>query len=197
MIAYIRGILAEKTPAKAIIEAGGVGYEILIPVSTYDSLPRTGAEAKLLICHILREDDELLFGFGSKAEKEMFLKLTSVSGVGPKSALAIISGSSIGELSLAISTSNAKRISSIKGIGKKTAEKICIELKYKVNAIEALASAGNKGKSENAPVIRDAILALTALGFSEENANIMVSKAIAGKTDVPNVETIIRLALGS
>lgn len=197
MIAYIRGILAEKTPAKAIIEAGGVGYEILIPVSTYDSLPRTGEEAKLLICHIIREDDELLFGFGSKAEKEMFLKLTSVSGVGPKSALAIISGSSIGELSLAISTGNAKRISSIKGIGKKTAEKICIELKDKVNAIEALASAGNKGKSENAPVIRDAILALTALGFSEENANIMVSKAIAGKTDVPNVETIIRLALGS
>lgn len=197
MIAYIRGMLAEKTPAKAIIEAGGVGYEILIPVSTYDSLPRTGEEAKLLICHIIREDDELLFGFGSKAEKEMFLKLTSVSGVGPKSALAIISGSSIGELSLAISTGNAKRISSIKGIGKKTAEKICIELKDKVNAIEALASAGNKGKSENAPVIRDAILALTALGFSEENANIMVSKAIAGKTDVPNVETIIRLALGS
>ena len=197
MIAYIRGILAEKTPAKAIIEAGGVGYEILIPVSTYDSLPRTGEEAKLLICHIIREDDELLFGFDSKTEKEMFLKLTSVSGVGPKSALAIISGSSIGELSLAISTGNAKRISSIKGIGKKTAEKICIELKDKVNAIEALASAGNKGKSENAPVIRDAILALTALGFSEENANIMVSKAIAGKTDVPNVETIIRLALGS
>ena len=197
MIAYIRGMLAEKTPAKAIIEAGGVGYEILIPVSTYDSLPRTGEEAKLLICHIIREDDELLFGFGSKAEKEMFLKLTSVSGVGPKSALAILSGSSIGELSLAISTGNAKRISSIKGIGKKTAEKICIELKDKVNAIEALASAGNKGKSENAPVIRDAILALTALGFSEENANIMVSKAIAGKTDVPNVETIIRLALGS
>ena len=197
MIAYIRGMLAEKTPAKAIIEAGGVGYEILIPVSTYDSLPRTGEEAKLLICHIIREDDELLFGFGSKAEKEMFLKLTSVSGVAPKSALAIISGSSFGELSLAISTGNAKRISSIKGIGKKTAEKICIELKDKVNAIEALASAGNKGKSENAPVIRDAILALTALGFSEENANIMVSKAIAGKTDVPNVETIIRLALGS
>ena len=143
MIAYIRGMLAEKTPAKAIIEAGGVGYEILIPVSTYDSLPRTGEEAKLLICHIIREDDELLFGFGSKAEKEMFLKLTSVSGVGPKSALAIISGSSIGELSLAISTGNAKRISSIRGIGKKTAEKICIELKDKLNAIEALASAGN------------------------------------------------------
>lgn len=197
MIAYIKGELAEKTPAKAIIEAGGVGYEILIPVSTYDSLPRTGEEAKLLICHVIREDDEILFGFGSKAEKEMFIKLTSVSGVGPKSALAIISGSSIGDLSLAISTGNSKRISSIKGIGKKTAEKICIELKDKVNAIEALASANNKGGNANAPIIRDAILALTALGFSEENANIMVSKAITGKKEIPNAETIIRLALSS
>ena len=102
------------------------------------SFAREGGEVKLLAWHCVREDDELLFGFATKEEREMFLKLTQVSGVGPKIALAILSGSSIGELSLAIASGNAKRISSIKGVGKKTAEKICVELKDKVNAIEAM-----------------------------------------------------------
>ena len=136
MIAYIRGVLSEKAPDRVVIEAGGVGYELLIPVSSFDRLPREGGEVKLLVWHCVREDDEMLFGFATKEEREMFLKLTQVSGVGPKIALAILSGSSIGELSLAIASGNAKRISSIKGVGKKTAEKICVELKDKVNAIE-------------------------------------------------------------
>ena len=128
----------------------------------------------------------------------MFLKLTQVSGVGPKIALAILSGSSIGELSLAIASGNAKRISSIKGVGKKTAEKICVELKDKVSALAALAanSRGGGGDSK-APVIRDAILALTSLGFSEEVANKMVSKVLASDPAVKDAETLIRLALSS
>ena len=140
MIAYVRGTLAEKGPDRVVIEAGGVGYELLIPVSTFDRLPREGGDAKLLAWHCVREDDEMLFGFATKEEREMFLKLTQVSGVGPKIALAILSGSSIGELSLAIASGNAKRISSIKGVGKKTAEKICVELKDKVSALAALAA---------------------------------------------------------
>ena len=110
MIAYIRGTLAEKGPDRVVIEAGGVGYELLIPVSTFDRLPREGGEVKLLAWHCVREDDEMLFGFATKEEREMFLKLTQVSGVGPRIALAILSGSSIGELSLAIASGNAKRI---------------------------------------------------------------------------------------
>ena len=198
MIAYIRGILAEKGPDRVVIEAGGVGYELLIPVSTFDRLPREGGEAKLLAWHCVREDDEMLFGFGTSEEREMFLKLTQVSGVGPKIALAILSGSSIGELSLAIASGNAKRISSIKGVGKKTAEKICVELKDKVSALAALAanSRGGAGDSK-APVIRDAILALTSLGFSEEVANKMVSKVLASDPAVKDAETLIRLALSS
>ena len=198
MIAYIRGTLAEKGPDRVVIEAGGVGYELLIPVSTFDRLPREGGEAKLLAWHCVREDDEMLFGFATKEEREMFLKLTQVSGVGPKIALAILSGSSIGELSLAIASGNAKRISSIKGVGKKTAEKICVELKDKVSALAALAanSRGGAGDS-NAPVIRDAILALTSLGFSEEVANKMVSKVLASDPAVKDAETLIRLALSS
>ena len=197
MIAYIRGILAEKDPTRVVIEAAGVGYELTIPLSTFDRLPKTGAEAKLLAFHCVREDDEILFGFATEAEKAMFTKLTSVSGVGPKIAIAILSGSSIGELSLAIASGNAKRISSIKGVGKKTAEKICIELKDKVKAIEALAATGRggDGKGSISPVLRDAILALTALGFSDEAANKMVSQVVAANPDAKDTEAIIRLAL--
>jgi len=199
MIAYVRGALAEKGPDRVVIEAGGVGYELLIPVSTFDRLPKEGGEAKLLAWHCVREDDEALFGFATKEEREMFLKLTQVSGVGPKIALAILSGSSIGELSLAIASGNAKRISSIKGVGKKTAEKICVELKDKVNAIEALAATSRRGgaEGEKAPMLRDAVLALTALGFNDETANKMVSKVLADNPSVKDVETLVRLALAS
>lgn len=195
MIAYIRGTLAEKDPTRVVIEAAGVGYELTIPLSTFDRLPKTGAEVKLLAFHCVREDDETLFGFATEAEKAMFAKLTSVSGVGPKIAIAILSGSSIGELSLAIASGNAKRISSIKGVGKKTAEKICIELKDKVNAIEAFAATGRGGKGEISPVLHDAILALTALGFNEESANKMVSQVVAAHPDAKDTEAIIRFAL--
>lgn len=197
MIAYIKGILAEKEPTRVVVEAAGVGYELTIPLSTFDRLPRTGAEVKLLAFHSVREDDEALFGFATEAEKAMFAKLTSVSGVGPKIAIAILSGSSIGELSLAIASGNAKRISSIKGVGKKTAEKICIELKDKVNAIEALASSGREGSggAASSPALHDAILALSALGFNEETANKMVSGVIAAHPDAKDVETIVREAL--
>lgn len=197
MIAYIRGVLAEKDPTRVVIEAAGVGYELLISLSTYEALPREGAETKLLTYHCVREDDEILFGFASEQEREMFAKLTSVSGVGPKIAIAILSGSSLSELALAISTSDSKRISSIKGVGKKTAEKICLELQDKVNAIEALSAAqrAGAGKETAAPVLRDAILALSALGFSEETANKMVGDVVAKQPEAKDTETLVRLAL--
>lgn len=199
MIAYVKGILAEKEPTRAVVEAAGVGYELLIPISTFDRLPRAGEEVKLLAAHCVREDDETLFGFATPREKAMFGKLTSVSGVGPKIALAILSGSSTGELALAISSGNAKRISSIKGVGKKTAEKICIELKDKVDAIEALAAAGERGGGKGAPppALHDAILALTALGFAEDAANKMVAQVVAARPEARDVEEIVRLALKS
>lgn len=196
MIAYVKGILAEKSFDRVIVEAAGVGYELFIPVSTFDKLPREGEEVKLLAWHCVREDDEILFGFATAPEREMFLKLTQVSGVGPKIAIAILSGSSIGELSLAIASGNAKRISAIKGVGKKTAEKICVELKDKVNAIEALAATSRSSKDDvKAPMLRDAILALSALGFNEETANRMVTQVVQENPSVSDVETVIRIAL--
>ncbi len=197
MIAYIRGILVEKETARVVVEAAGVGYELLISLSTFDRLPKTGAEVKLLAYHCVREDDEILFGFATADERELFSKLTGVSGVGPKIALAILSGASVGELSLAIASGNAKRISAIKGVGKKTAEKICVELKDKVNAIAALSATqrGASGKDAAAPILRDAILALSALGFAEETANKMVGDALAANPDAKDTETLVRLAL--
>lgn len=196
MIAYVKGILAEKSFDRVIVEAAGVGYELFIPVSTFDKLPREGEEVKLLAWHCVREDDEILFGFATSPEREMFLKLTQVSGVGPKIAIAILSGSSIGELSLAIASGNAKRISAIKGVGKKTAEKICVELKDKVNAIEALAATSRSSKDDvKAPMLRDAILALSALGFNEETANKMVTQVVQENPSVSDVETVIHFAL--
>ena len=197
MIAHVRGVLAEKEPGRVVIEAGGVGYELLISLTTLDRLPREGEEVKLLAWHCVREDDEMLFGFATRQEREMFLKLTQVSGVGPKIALAILSGASIGELSLAIASGNAKRISSIKGVGRKTAEKICVELKDKVNAIEALAATSRRGGADDAKalMIRDAMLALSALGFGEEAANKMVATVLQEHPDVKDVETVVRFAL--
>ena len=197
MIAYVRGVLTEKDPMRVVVEAAGVGYEVLIPLSTFDRLPKAGGEVKLLTFHCVREDDEILFGFATPAEKELFVKLTAVSGVGPKIALSILSGGSVGELALAITSGNAKRISSIKGVGKKTAEKICLELQDKVNAIEALSAAqrAGAGKEAAAPVLRDAILALSALGFSEETANKMVGDVVAKHPEAKDTETLVRLAL--
>jgi Holliday junction DNA helicase RuvA len=197
MIAYIRGILSEKNPARVVVEAAGVGYELFIPLSTYERLPREGGEVKLLAFHCVREDDEILFGFATAEERELFSKLTGVSGVGPKIALAILSGGSVGEISLAIAGGNAKRISSVKGVGKKTAEKICIELKDKVNAIAALSASGGRGSAGPAPMLRDAILALSALGFSEETANKMVGAAITEHPEAKGTEEVIRLALSA
>jgi Holliday junction DNA helicase RuvA len=194
MIAYIRGTLAEKSPSRIVVEASGLGYELLIPLSTYDRLPREGAEVKVLVYHCVREDDETLFGFATGRERDLFSKLTSVSGVGPKIALAILSGGSTGELTLAITGGDAKRIASVKGVGKKTAEKICIELKDKLDAVEALSEGAASGSGQ-APIARDAILALTTLGFGEEVAGKMVANALGREPGIADVERLVRAAL--
>ena len=192
MIAYVRGVLAEKEPTRVVIEAAGVGYEMLIPLSTYDRLPRTGEDAKLLAYHCVREDDETLFGFATADERELFVRLTSVSGVGPKIAIAILSGMSIGELAVAISSGDAKRISAVKGVGKKTAEKICVELRDKVSAF---ALRGRVGEASSSPVVTDAVAALRALGFNEETSAKMVADVLAKNPNADSVEAVIRMAL--
>ena len=196
MIAYLKGILAEKSPAFVIVECGGVGYEALIPLSTFDRLPATGEQVKLFAYHSVREDDETLFGFATQGEREMFTMVTSVSGVGPKTALSVLSGFSIGDLQLAISQGDAKRIATVKGVGKKTAERIVVELKDKVNPIEALANSSIATAGERGAVLRDAMLALKALGFADDKAREMVTGVLEADPKVESVEAVIKRALG-
>jgi Holliday junction DNA helicase RuvA len=196
MIAYLKGILDSKSPAIAVVECGGVGYECFIPLSTYDRLPATGAEVKLLTSHVVREDAQMLYGFATEDERKTFELVTSVSGVGPKLPLAVLSGLTVGELQLAIAEGNSKRLATVKGIGKKTAERIVVELKDKVNPIEALANgkiAG--GDAVRGTALRDAMLALTALGFSEDTARQQVQRVMEADPSISDTETLIRRAL--
>ena len=196
MIAYLNGILESKSPAMAGVECGGVGYECFIPLSTYDRLPATGSAVKLLTCHVVREDAQTLYGFYTDDEKKTFELVTSVSGVGPKLALAVLSGMTVGELQLSIAEGNSKRLATVKGIGKKTAERIVVELKDKVNPIDALANGkAAAGDAARGTVLRDAMLALTALGFSEDTARQQVQRVLEADPAVADTETLIRRAL--
>ncbi len=195
MIAYLRGVLAEKEITRVVVECHGVGYEAAIPLSTFDRLPAEGAEVMLYTHHEVREDAQLLFGFATKPERDMFRLVTTVSGVGPKLALAVLSGLTVGDLQLAVSQGDAKRLAAVKGIGKKTAARIVVELKDKINPIEALANATAETSREQGAVLRDAMLALTALGFSEDIARAKVQQVLDGEPGLADVETILKRAL--
>ncbi|MDO5312283.1 MAG: Holliday junction branch migration protein RuvA [bacterium] len=195
MIAYLRGVLAEKEITRVVVECHGVGYEAAIPLSTFDRLPAEGAEVKLYTHHEVREDAQLLFGFATKPERDMFRLVTTVSGVGPKLALAVLSGLTVGDLQLAVSQGDAKRLAAVKGIGKKTAARIVVELKDKINPIEALANATAETSREQGAVLRDAMLALAALGFSEDIARAKVQQVLDGEPGLADVETILKRAL--
>lgn len=195
MIAYLKGVLAEKEITRVVVECHGVGYEAAIPLSTFDRLPAEGAEVKLYTHHEVREDAQLLFGFATKPERDMFRLVTTVSGVGPKLALAVLSGLTVGDLQLAVSQGDAKRLAAVKGIGKKTAARIVVELKDKINPIEALANATAETSREQGAVLRDAMLALAALGFSEDIARAKVQQVLDGEPGLADVETILKKAL--
>lgn len=195
MIAYLRGVLAEKEITRVVVECHGVGYEAAIPLSTFDRLPAEGAEVKLYTHHEVREDAQLLFGFATKPERDMFRLVTTVSGVGPKLALAVLSGLTVGDLQFAVSQGDAKRLAAVKGIGKKTAARIVVELKDKINPIEALANATAETSREQGAVLRDAMLALAALGFSEDIARAKVQQVLDGEPGLADVETILKRAL--
>ncbi len=197
MIAYLKGVLAEKDPSRVVVECGGVGYACAIPLSTFDRLPATGADVKVFTHFEVREDAQLLFGFATETERDMFRTMTSVSGVGPKLALAVLSGFTIGDLQLAIAQGDAKRLATVKGVGRKTAERLVVELKDKVNPIEALANSSVAANAAQGGVLRDAMLALTALGFAEDAARQAVQRALEDEPGVASVEDVVRRALKS
>ncbi len=194
-ITHLHGRLDEKQPTGIVIECAGVGYALTVPLSTFDRLPATGEEVKLYTTHIVREDDELLFGFATTRERQFFQALLTISGIGPKLALNVLSGLTPGELATAIAEGDVKRLSSISGVGKKTAERIIVELKDKIDPIEAISLRHKETDNAEAPLaLRDAILSLIALGNKAEDAQKMAQAAYESNPKA-SVQDIIRLAL--
>ena len=189
MIGRITGLLIEKHPPQVVVEAAGVGYEIDVPMSTFYHLPALGERVALHTHLVVREDAQLLYGFGSEAERASFRQLIRISGVGAKMALAVLSGLSAAELAQAVVMQDVGLLTRIPGIGKKTAEHLLLELKGKI--ADALpAGAGNAG---NAPgnVNADVLNALLALGYNEREAGNAVRQIAVSES----VEDGIRLAL--
>ena len=193
MFAYLRGILVYKNNENAIVDVGGVGYNIQIPYSTYQLLPDIDKEVKLYTYMAVREDNVSLFGFFSKEEKKIFEQVISVSGIGPKIGIGILSDITPADFSLAVITDDVNRLTKISGIGKKTAQRIIIELKDKMKTEDV--------KTTNeAPVLRgvinndieEAISALQVLGYPNKEAVNMVN-SVAGEG--MKVEEIVKLAL--
>lgn len=179
MIATLSGILFVKHPGQIIIDVGGVGYEVLISGRTYDRLPDTGDEVFLYIHTSVREDAITLYGFAKAEEKELFLLLNTVSGVGPKLALGILSGISVLELGEALTRKNMARLTALSGVGKKTAERMCVELKDKVAKYYVPRSEAERHPEEE-PVeedsIRDVLSALANLGYPQAMARQAVRR---------------------
>ena len=197
MIAFLHGTLAEKTPSTVVLDVRGVGYELFISLSTYDRLPATGSECRLLTYYHVRQDTQVLFGFAQTEEKQMFERLINVNGVGPKLALSVLSGLTVAELVAAIAESNVKRISSVHGVGKKTAERIVVELRDKVDPLEALAGRTAGGGDPRNAMLRDVILALGQLGFPQDQARKMVQAALDADPAITDTEALLRKALSS
>lgn len=196
MIAFLRGALAEKQPARVVLDVGGVGYEVFIPLSSYDRLPSVGEACRLSIVDHVREDAHLLFGFATDGEQRMFGLLTGINGIGPKLALSALSGMTVRDLTTAILDGDVKRLSTIQGIGRRMAERMVVELRDRMDPGEALrAQAARAGGKQNIAALGDAVLALSALGYSQEQARKMVEKVLALANPPEGVEAIVKRAL--
>ena len=194
MIAYVSGTLAEKHPTEAVIEAGGLGYRLLIPASSYEKLPAQGKPAKLLTVLVVREDSQTLYGFATDAERTLFGTLTSVSGVGPKLALAALSAMNPTELRDVVIAEDAAMLTRIPGVGKRTAERLIVELRDKLAKLDGIEPAGALS-GDGTPARADARAGLEALGLSRAEAEKHIRKALRAEPGVSSAEDLIRLAL--
>lgn len=198
MITFLRGKLTEALPTQIAVDVGGVGYELLIPLSSFDKLPARGNDITILTHLSIREDAHVLYGFMSTAERDMFrLLVNAVSGIGPKTALNILSGVNISALRTAVATGDVKSLSQISGVGKKTAERIVVELKDKLGKAIALEPGGGARTASSADdqKFNDAVAALAALGFKLMDAHEAVRGAQALLGVEAGVEQLVRAAL--
>ena len=194
MIGRLSGTLIEKQPPQIVLDVGGVGYEVDVPMSTFYELPALGAQATLYTHQAIREDAHLLFGFATRGERDTFRELIRISGVGPKIALAILSGMNADELALAIVGEDTARLAKVPGIGKKTAERLVLELRGKLGGLSGGAPVAGKVIPAVTPSPRQDILhALLALGYNEREA----AAALKLVPEEASVNDGIRLALKS
>ena len=196
MISFLHGKLVEALPTQVTLEVQGVGYEVLIPLSSYDKLPPPGQDLKLLTHLSVREDAHTLYGFMS-AERELFrLLIQTVTGIGPKLALNVLSGISVTAFRGAVANGDVKALSQISGVGKKTAERIVVELKDKIGAAGAWeAASARRALSPEDQRVNDAVLALMALGFKQIEAHDSVRKALETLGPQTTLEDLVRACL--
>ena len=165
MIGRLTGTLGDKNPPQVLVDCNGVGYEVDVPMSTFYNLPGVGEKVSLLTHFVVREDAQVLYGFGSAPEREAFRQLIKISGVGPRTALAVLSGMSVGDIAQAVTAQDAGRLVKVPGIGKKTAERLLLELKGKIGA-----DIGVGGAHPTSDAQADILQALVALGYSDKEA---------------------------
>jgi Holliday junction DNA helicase RuvA len=197
MITFLHGKLVESIPTHVVVDVHGVGYEALIPVSSYNKLPSPGQEVKLLTQLIIREDAHILYGFMSVEERDLFrLLINTVGGIGPKTALNILSGVNPAAFRGAVASGDVKALSQISGVGKKTAERIVVELRDKISMAGAWeASSAARGLSKEDQRLNDAVLALLALGFKPAEAQDTVRAAQAVLGTQATIEELVRACL--
>lgn len=197
MITFVSGKLVAALPTQAVIDVSGVGYEVLIPLSSYDRLPAVGQAVQVLTHLHVREDAHILYGFMSIAERDLFrLLVNNVSGIGPKLALAVLSGMSVSSFKGAVVNGDVASLSKISGLGKKTAERIVLELKDKVGVAAAweAASASHAPSAEDEQA-NEAVLALIALGYKQVDAHKTVRELQEKQPEIQSAEELVKLAL--
>ena len=197
MITFLHGKLVEALPTQVTVGVNGVGYEVLIPLSSFDRLPAIGGEVKLLTHLAIRDDAHVLYGFLTSAERELFrLLINTVSGIGPKTALNVLSGMTPTAFRGAVASGDVRALAKISGVGKKTAERIVVELKDRIGAVGAWeASSAQRGLSAADQKVNDAVLALIALGFKQTEAHDSVRATVALLGPQAGVEDLVRTCL--
>jgi len=186
MIGKLTGVLGDKNPPEVLVECGGVGYEVFVPMSTYYNLPARGDKVSLLTHFVVREDAQILYGFATPAERESFRQLIKISGVGPRTALAVLSGMTVADLAQAVTAQESARLVKVPGIGKKTAERLLLELKGKLGADIGVPSGGASGNQG------DILQALVALGYSDKEATLALKSLPADVSVSDGIKTALK-----
>jgi holliday junction DNA helicase RuvA len=199
LFSYLNGTLTEKAPTQVTIDVGGIGFQVLVPLATSHKLPSIGGKVKLLIHHMVRENSEQLFGFFSEEERTLFRLLISVSGIGPKMGLTVLSGLGISKLKRALVDGSTATLTEISGIGKRTAERLVIELREKI-VMDGLTDESRKIDtiSKNQQLVKDSIQALVSLGYNKQSAKNAIQKVLEKQGEEGlNPESLIRESLKS